>query len=256
MTTASQRRARKSRRPDPVLPRSRRPRPVAQSRRSRLLSLPVISAVAAIGGALLITVAVLTGGRAGPSAPPVSQNAPVAGRFAGLPATGYVLGRADAPVTIDLYEDFQCPACERWGASVFPTLARNEIANGQAKIVFHNFPFIGPESLLAARAAEAASRQGQFWDLWSALYANQGPENAGTITPARLTDVAAALGMDTAKFTSDMNSSGAGMAVDASIADAHRVGVDSTPTLVVGGKKLVGASYPELAAAIANAAPD
>ena len=226
---------------------------MAPPRRSRLIGLPLISGIAAIGGVLLIAVAIVTGNRAVPSAAPASQGAAVAGRFGGLPANGYVLGDSDAPVSIDLYEDFQCPACKRWGESVFPLLATNELANGKAKLVFHNFPFIGQESMIAARAAHAAARQGQFWDLWHALYANQGPENAGTITTAGVTDLAAGLGMDRAKFAADMASSGAGIAVDASVADAHRLNVDSTPTLIVNGKNMVGASYPELAAAIANA---
>ncbi len=253
MTTANQRRARNRRRPDPVLPRHRRAEP-ARAPRGRIPPLPLISAIAVIGGALLIAVAVVGGG-ARPVEGPASQVAPVAGRFSGLPASGYTLGRADASVTIDLYEDFQCPACRRWGETVFPSLAANELADGRARLVFHDFAFIGPESMAAARAGQAAARQNRFWDLWASLYASQGPENGGTITAARLTAVAGSLGMDTAKFATDMGSSGAGMAVDASIADARRLGVDSTPTLVVGGRRLVGASYAELAASIADAAP-
>jgi len=258
MTTASQRRARNRRRPDPVLPRRRSQAPVERSRRSRLVGLPLISAVAALAGVVVIAVAVITGAgaRTQPELGSGPQGALVAGRFAGVPTNGYVLGRADANVTIDLYEDFQCPACRRWGETVFPALAAKELATGSARLVFHNFPFIGQESMLAARAAHAAAKQGRFWDLWSALYASQGPENAGTITAARLTDLAGSLGMDTARFASDMASSGAGMAVDASIADARRLNVDSTPTLIVGGRPLLGASYAELSAAIANAAPD
>src|SRR5262245_51713004 len=101
MTTASQRRARKTRRPDPVLPRRRHPEPVTPSRRSRLVSLPILSGIAAIGGVLLIAIAVATGNHAAPTTPPAAQSAPVAGQFSGLPANGYVLGRASAPVTID-----------------------------------------------------------------------------------------------------------------------------------------------------------
>lgn len=251
MTTTSQRRARNRRRPDPVLPRRRRAEPV-RSPRGRIPPLPLISAIAVIGGALLIAVAVVGGG-ARPVEAPASQVATVAGRFTGLPASGYALGRADAPLTIDLYEDFQCPACRRWGETVFPSLAANELADGRARLVFHDFAFIGPESMAAARAGQAAARQNRFWDLWAALYASQGPENAGTITSARLMAMAGSLGMDTTRFGADMGSSGAGMAVDASTADGHRLGIDSTPTLVVGGRRLVGASYVELAAAIADA---
>ena len=141
------------------------------------------------------------------------------------------------------------------GETVFPALATNELADGRARLVFHDFAFIGPESMAAARAGQAAARQNRFWDLWAALYASQGPENGGTITASGLTALAGSLRMDTAKFAADMGSSGAGMAVDASIADGQRLGVDSTPTLVVGGRRLVGASYAELAAAIADASP-
>jgi protein-disulfide isomerase len=203
---------------------------------------------------LLILIAVVTGGAAQPTQRPASPGVAVAGRFSGLPAAGYVLGRADAPVTIDLYEDFQCPACRHWGQAVFPALAANELASGRAKLVFHHFAFLGPESVTAAQGAYAAARQGQFWDYWAALYANQGPENGGSITPARLTALATSLGMDGQRFGSDMGSQNAATAVGASIADARRLGVDSTPTLIVDGRPLVGASYAELSSAIADAA--
>ena len=165
-----------------------------------------------------------------------------------------MLGQADAPVTIDLYEDFQCPACRHWGEVVFPSLASNELADGTARIVFHDFAFIGPESFAAARAGHAAANQNRFWDLWSTLYANQGPENGGTLTTTRLVEMARGLGLDVDRFTADMALGAAGPAVDASNAAAHELGVNSTPTVVIDGRLLVGASYEEIAAAVADAA--
>ena len=179
-----------------------------------------------------------------------------AGTFAGLPTDGFALGRADAPVTIDLYEDFQCPACRRWGETVFPSLAANELASGRARLVFHDFAFIGPESLSAARAGHAAARQDRFWDMWAAIYANQGAENSGALTPSRLTEIARGLGLDVERFTADLQLSATGPAVDASNAAAHRLGVNSTPTIVIGERILVGASHADIAAAIADAAGD
>jgi protein-disulfide isomerase len=226
------------------------------ARRSRWLGLPLITGIAVIGGAVLIAFAVAGGDRTQPVEGPASQGAPVAGAFAGLAADGYVLGRPDAPVTIDLYEDFQCPACRRWGEQVFPALAAKELASGQARLVFHDFAFIGPESMAAAKAGQAAARQDRFWSLWAAIYANQGRENSGALNVERLTDIARTVGLDVERFKADMASSGAAMAVDASIADAQRLGVESTPTVIIGGRHLVGASYAEIAAAVADATPD
>lgn len=53
-----------------------------------------------------------------------------------LSALGLAGGLAEAPVTIDLYEDFQCPACQTWSRNVFPSLAAHEVAAGTVRIVF------------------------------------------------------------------------------------------------------------------------
>jgi protein-disulfide isomerase len=115
--------------------------------------------------------------------------------------------------------------------------------------------FLGPESTDAGRAAYAAAQQGTFWDMWATLYANQGRENSGAFSRARLIAMADRLGLDVARFVADMDSSAAQEAIDASRADATRADVTSTPTLIVDGQPFVGVQpYPDLAAAIAAAA--
>jgi protein-disulfide isomerase len=210
--------------------------------RKRPTTLVALSALALGGGVLLIAVAMLLR----PAPPATTSVAPVVSAVADLPTDGYTLGRADAPVTVHLYEDFQCPACRHWGTTVFPSLAANELASGRAKLVFHDFPFIGPESFVAAGAGQAAARQDRFWDLWATIYANQGPENSGALSKERLVGMArATAGLDRAEV---------GPAIASSAADAARLGVDSTPTLIIGGQRLVGATYADVAAAIADAA--
>jgi protein-disulfide isomerase len=173
----------------------------------------------------------------------------------GIPTDGFVLGRADAPVTVELFEDFQCPACESWGRSVFPRLVANELANGTVKVAFHNLAFLGPESVAAAHAAYAAERQGRFWDMWASLYANQGRENSGAFDRARLVEIATGLGLDVGRFEQDMDSAGAEGALSASIAAGDAAGVTSTPTLLIAGTAFTGVRpYPDIAAAIAAAA--
>jgi protein-disulfide isomerase len=205
-----------------------------------------------VAGIVVVALVVALGG--GQRAAPVSVD--VARAPVGLPAEGYVLGASDAPVTIHLYEDFQCPACGAWGRTVFPSLARNELAAGTARIEFHDIAFLGPESEVAARAGYAAAQQDRFWDMWSTLYVNQGlRENDGAFDRDRLIAMADGLGLDAARFAADLDSDAAAAAVTTSTADAHANGVDSTPTLIIDGQKLIGTGYSEVSAIILAALP-
>jgi protein-disulfide isomerase len=213
-----------------------------------------LSLLGLVGGVAVVALAVVFGARPGP--PPGTADVAIARVPAGLASDDFVLGRADAPVTIDLYEDFQCPACQAWGESVFPSLASNELQGGRVRVVFHDMAFLGPESSDAGRAAYAAAQQDRFWDMWATLYANQGRENSGAFGRERLIAMAERLGLDVARFEADMDSAAAQATIDRSRADAARSGVTSTPTLIIEGRAFVGVQpYADIAAAIAAAAP-
>ncbi len=221
----------------------------------RRLGIGTLSLLGLVGGLAVVALAVAFGARPAPP-PGDTADVTIAHVPAGIVSDGFMLGRADAPVTIDLYEDFQCPACEVWGRTVFPSLASNELATGRARIVFHDMAFLGRESVDAGEAAHAAAQQGRFWDMWATLYANQGRENSGAFGRERLIAMADRLGLEVARFEADMDSTAAGAAIERSRADAARAGVSSTPTLIIGGKALVGVQpYADIAAAIAAAAP-
>ena len=209
-----------------------------------------ITLASLIGGLALIGALILFTNR--PAAPPIDvirASAP-----AGIPSSGLVLGKADAPVTIEVFEDFQCPACLRWGSDVFPTLASHELADGTVKIAFHGYSFIGPESVDAAKAAWAANQQGRFWDMWATLYANQGlRENNGAFARDRLVAMADLIGLDHARFLVDIDSAEAAAAVSQSSASAVAAGITKTPSLVINGKLFEGAGYTDLSTAIAAA---
>jgi protein-disulfide isomerase len=232
--------------------RKRARRPASARRR---LSLGTLSVLGLAAGLAVVVIAIFFGARpqptsASPAAAVTLGHAPV-----GIPADGLVLGRAQAPVTIDLYEDFQCPACEAWGRTVMPSLAANELEPGLVKVVFHDVAFLGRESTEAGRAAYAAAQQGRFWDMWATLYANQGRENSGAFSRDRLMAMADRLDLDVTRFQADMVSPAALASIDASRAQAGRAGVTSTPTLIIEGQQLVGLRpYADLAAAIATAA--
>lgn len=248
MSSGSARSLRQERRAAALAERRNRPR--HQPTRRRGLGLGGVTGLAVAAGLLLIGALLVLNG---PKPVPVSvlrAFAPV-----GIPASGYVLGNAGAPVTIALYEDFQCPACARWSENIFPGLVRNELAAGTVRIEFHGYAFIGPESRAAGRAAWAAERQGRFWDMWATLYANQGTrENGGAFARERLLAMADSIGLDPARFAADLDSPDAERAVAAGATEAATAGVNSTPSLIINGTPFLGATYPDLAAAIAAAA--
>jgi protein-disulfide isomerase len=232
--------------------RQRARRPPTTGRRLSLGSLSVLGLVAGLG---IVTLAIVFGSRPLQSSAERPAAVTVGAAPVGIPADRLVLGRVDAPVTIDLYEDFQCPACQMWGRTVLPSLVTNELQAGIVKVVFHDMAFLGQESTDAGRAAYAAAQQGRFWDMWATLYANQGRENSGAFSRDRLMAMADLLDLDVARFETDMDSPAALASLDASRNEASRVGVTSTPTLIVEGQRLVGVrSYPDLASAIATAA--
>jgi protein-disulfide isomerase len=227
-------------------------RPRRQS--SSQFGLGRLSIIGLVGGVAVVALAIAFGVR--PS-PPATEQAVVAAAHVppDLTAEGFVLGRGDAAVTIDLYEDFQCPACKAWGTNVFPSLAANEMAAGRVKLVFHDMSFLGPESVAAGRAGYAASQQGQFWNLWATLYANQGRENSGAYSRDRLIAMADQLGLDMPRFAADMDSTAALAYVEAARIDAGRSGVSSTPTLLINGQAVSGTqAYATLSAAVSAAA--
>jgi protein-disulfide isomerase len=154
-----------------------------------------------------------------------------------IPHDGRVMGNPNAPVHVVEYGDFQCPACHGFFQSVQPTLIDQYVKPGKVTFEFRDYAFIGPESLTAAQAAMCANDQGKFWQFHDSLYLNQGAENSGAFSDARLKAIARQVGLDTAKFDQCLDSNAHQADVTASIKDAQAKGVDSTPTLFVNGQK-------------------
>ena len=82
---------------------------------------------------------------------------------------------------IEVYEDFQCPACARFEAISGPYI-EELIATKKAKVAFHMLSFLGGESQIAANAAACSADQGKFLEFHKTLYANQPAENTGAWT--------------------------------------------------------------------------
>ena len=138
---------------------------------------------------------------------------------------------------IEIYEDFQCPACQR-----FETISGEYIADlintKQAKVALHMLSFLGPESQLAANAAGCAADQGKFLDFHKLLYANQPPENSGTWTSSYFSTLSIALGITEKSYDKCIaNNEYKDWVVNVANEGAKR-NINSTPTVFINGKEI------------------
>jgi protein-disulfide isomerase len=206
----------------------------------------VLVSLAGIGIALAVIVA-LTAGRGGPASSPapgsgspgasgsVALTPPASPIPATIPRAGRTLGAPSARVVLDTWEDFQCPGCGNFSRSIAPVIVDRYVASGQLRLNFHDYAFIGPESLDAASAARCADRQGRFWDYQAWLFANQDGENQGWFTRDRLAAIADAVGLDRAAWATCYDDGVERAAVTAETKAGVAAGVKSTPTLVLDG---------------------
>jgi protein-disulfide isomerase len=151
------------------------------------------------------------------------------------------MGDAKAPVTLVEYSDFECPVCRN-----LHDVLRGMLTNyaGKVRIVFKDFPIeqIHPWARAAAIAGRCAYQQDPkaFWKMYDFIYDNQeliSAANAWT----KMADYAGQSGLDAVVFKSCMASTEAGAAVNASRANGQKLEVNSTPTVFVNGRRLVGA---------------
>lgn len=164
---------------------------------------------------------------------------------------GRAIGPANAPATLVVYEDFQCPACDAFTTQMEPQLVRDYVTDGKLRIVYKDFLIIGPESLDAAVAARCAGDQGLFWPYHDYLFANQKGENKGAFKRDRLIAIGRAVGVDEAAFTACLDTQAPAQATQAETNEGRAAGVDATPTMFLNGTKIRGVpAYLDLRKAI------
>lgn len=164
---------------------------------------------------------------------------------------GRAVGAADAPITIEMWEDFQCPACGLFSRSTEPRLIEEYVVPGHVRLVYRDMAFLGRESTDAAVGARAAERllgAGGFWRFHDLLFHNQDGENEGAFSRTVLGDMAVSLGMERAAFLAALDDADLIGEVRAETQAAAQAGVTSTPTLDINGVRAVGAlPYQQLA---------
>ena len=144
-------------------------------------------------------------------------------------------GAGRAGVTLLIYGDYLCPYCRR----IRGVIKRLRTALGdRLTYVFRHFPNerAHPGAEFAARAAEAATLQGRFWEMHDALYDREPP-----LTREHVLDAAVSAGLDMQRFARDVADPAVAERVDEDLADGRRNGVSGTPTIFVDGQRYDGA---------------
>jgi protein-disulfide isomerase len=145
-----------------------------------------------------------------------------------------VKGNPEAKIAIVEFSDFQCPFCGRVG----PTLEKitKEYAD-DVRIVFKHLPLrIHPKAPAAHAAAEAAHRQGKFWEMHDRIFGNQ-----RALEDSDFVGYATELGLDVEKFNADRKSAEVSKRVAADSSEASKLGVTGTPAFFVNGRFVSGA---------------
>jgi protein-disulfide isomerase len=149
----------------------------------------------------------------------------------------HVRGAKGAQVTLVEFGDFQCPACGAYEPLVRKALADNK---DTLQVVFKHFPLtqIHHNALLAAKAAEAASVQGKFWEMHDILYDKQ--KEWGEALNARdfIVSYANTIGLDAKKFLDDLANKDLEAKIIAETKEGINFGVQGTPTFFLNGTLL------------------
>jgi protein-disulfide isomerase len=148
-----------------------------------------------------------------------------------------VMGANTKGVTLVEYGDFQCPACGAYHPIVKEVVEKYK---NDIQFQFRNFPLqqIHPNARAAARTAEAAGKQGKYWEMHNLLYEQQKSWEQSTAVNTIFEGYAQQLGLNLEKFKTDFASSSVNETINADFAEGQRLGVEATPTFFLQGKKI------------------
>lgn len=151
--------------------------------------------------------------------------------------TNHIEGDGKKNVTLVEYGDYQCPACGQY----YPLLKQVfDKYKSDIHFQFRNFPLvqIHKNAFLGARAAEAADKQGKFWEMHDLLYEQQQAWSESSDPTTFFASYAGQLGLNVDTFKADMASSNVNDLINADIQEGQKLGANSTPTFVLNGKKI------------------
>jgi protein-disulfide isomerase len=141
-------------------------------------------------------------------------------------------GNPNGDITLVEFFDYNCPYCRQ----MVPVMMQAETADPQLRVVYKEFPILGPNSTLAAKAAFAAHKQGKYLAFHRALY-----QVRGAVDSSKVTEVATAVGLDADRLKADMADPTIAALIEKNLALARALRIDGTPGFVAGSQILRGA---------------
>lgn len=150
--------------------------------------------------------------------------------------TNHVKGGNAKKVTLVEYGDFQCPVCGAY-EPVFRSVY--EKYKDDIQFQFRNFPLqqIHENALAGARAAEAANKQGKFWEMHDQLYDNQTTWSESATPQTYFEQYATSLGLNMEQYRKDFSSSAVNDIINADIKEGEKLKVSGTPSIFINGKQ-------------------
>ncbi len=189
-------------------------------------------------GIAIFTIALVLGGvffLSKTQKPQSSPDAPVDQNLVMDGAT-HTIGDRNAPLKVVEFGDFQCPACGQAYPIVKKVLENNK---DEFFFVFRHYPLsLHKNAKFAAQASEAAAIQGKFWEMHDLIYENQNEWSDSGKIQEIFEGYADKIGLDKSKFKDDIDKT-TGI-VNEDYALGNKVGVQSTPTFFINGKKYPG----------------
>lgn len=204
-----------------------------------------LTPIAVVVGALIIAGAFAFGSGSKPSNTQDGQAVTVDIKDVKTEGSPFI-GEANAPVTIAIWFDWQCPFCKQLELNVTSQIIEQYVKTGKVKIVFKDFQFLGPDSQTAAQFARAMWElyPDKYYDWHKAMFEAQDEEHGGFGDLASVQQLTGTIaGVDAAKVANLVNQKKA--EYDAAIAadrnEGQSFGINGTPTVLVGTTLLSGA---------------
>ena len=146
-----------------------------------------------------------------------------------------ILGKADAPVTLVEFGDYQCHFCNVFFHSTEESIIRDYVDAGKVKMIFKDYNIIGPDSVTSSHGAHCASDQEMFWEYHDILYNNWTGENDGWASSENQLKFAQELGLNIEQWSECMEKGTHSQRILASNEDAKSLELGGTPAFFVIG---------------------